>query len=71
MTDLRNVNLCACWLCHRADDGGGVLVDVDGAVRWMCSFCEDKTSPDLPLDMTEDEEFENREGQPEFNGAFR
>jgi hypothetical protein len=59
-----------CYWCHRDDDGSGVLVTIDGIVRGVCGPCWDKVSPDIPLDYSEDE-FENREGQPEFNGAFR
>jgi hypothetical protein len=64
--------LARCYLCHRIDDDSGVLVTLDGAVRSICEPCWTKQDVEIPLDMTEDEdEFDNREGQPEFNGAFR
>lgn len=60
-----------CWLCRRRD--GGVNVTLDGAVRLVCDTCWERGEDEIriPLDYTEDEEFEDREGQPEFNGAFR
>lgn len=57
-----------CYLCRRQTFGDDVLVTMDGAVRGVCSVCWEKRDEgvDIPLDYTEDD----REGQPEFNGAF-
>lgn len=61
-----------CWFCRRAvrsDDIESRTVTLpDGSEGVLCGPCIDKADvgPDVPLDMTDD-----REGQPEFNGAFR
>lgn len=59
-----------CYICRRRD--GGVNVTLDGAVRLVCDTCWERGQDEvrIPLDYSEDE-FDNREGQPEFNGAFR
>ena len=61
-----------CFLCHRSDPiKHGTYVRVswpDGSVKDICDDCYQKADVDETLDYTE--EFD-REGQPEFNGAFR
>ncbi len=56
-----------CYLCRRWTFDDEVLVSMAGAVRGVCSVCWERGQDEIeiPLDMTED-----REGWPEFNGAF-
>lgn len=43
------------------------LADSMTREEWVCGRCWEKSDPPVPVDYTE----EDREGQPEFNGAFR
>ncbi len=65
----KEIGVTRCYLCRRLCLGSEVLVTMDHAVRAVCSVCWEKADVEIPLDYGEDE-FENREGQPEFNGAF-
>ena len=57
-----------CYWCDRdTSDGAYVNVSTDRGVIRCCDICWEKGDEgvDIPLDYTED-----REGQPEFNGAL-
>lgn len=65
-----------CGICGR-DTSDGLYINTskaDGSVERICDICIEKGDDgiDIPLDYTEDEDesWTNREGQPEFNGAF-
>jgi hypothetical protein len=63
-----------CFICGR-DTSDGDYVNIarnDGSVARCCNNCYEKRDEEYlttGLDYTEDEP--NREGMPEFNGAFR
>lgn len=60
-----------CHWCRRREVDRNVSLS-DGRIVGCCDTCWERGQDEvrIPLDYTEDE-FDNREGQPEFNGAFR
>lgn len=59
-----------CHWCRSLDAEVNVSL-TDGRIVGCCDTCWQRGQDEvrIPLDMSEDE-FDNREGQPEFNGAF-
>jgi len=59
------------WCTRDTSEGDYVNVSLaDGRIVRCCSVCWSRQDVEIPLDYTVDE-FQNREGLPEFNGAFR
>jgi hypothetical protein len=66
--------LTRCAICRRSivdvDDWRFVTLP-DGGTGCICERCIEHGDIDTPLTYEEDDEMEtNREGMPEFNGAF-
>jgi hypothetical protein len=69
-TETRAPKTSWCWFCRRAVDLRGewyMVTTPEGGDGLICGSCWEKADegPDVPLSYEDD-----REGQPEFNGAF-
>lgn len=77
-TATRAPRMSFCFWCRQAvrhDDDEARRVITDQGEEWVCGKCWLRADAPVPLDYMTFEEQEgdddDREGQPEFNGAFR